>query len=199
MNQPVAALYAQRGSIYHALGCDVWDAERDARGYDGPFPVVAHPPCARWSPIAVMHDDRICSLGTPERRIGNDGGCFAAALRAVREFGGVIEHPRQSSAFGDHWLGRPRRGAWQATLCGGYVTEVEQGCYGHPFHKTTWLYVHGLRGVPPAMSWQNSGKPSMLPHAHVGEVYTHVKTREHTPLPFAITLMSLARRCTGAN
>ena len=40
----VAALYVQRGGSYYGIpGVDPWDEQRDARGYDGPFPVVAHP------------------------------------------------------------------------------------------------------------------------------------------------------------
>jgi len=42
----VAVLFARADSIYKSLpDCDVYDIERDARTYDGPWPVVAHPPC----------------------------------------------------------------------------------------------------------------------------------------------------------
>ena len=44
----IAALYVQRGGVYFDLaGVDPWDEQRDARRYAGPWPVVAHPPCAR--------------------------------------------------------------------------------------------------------------------------------------------------------
>jgi len=39
-------------------------------------------------------------------QIGDDGGCFAAALAAVERWGGVLEHPRNSvawQAFGLQW------------------------------------------------------------------------------------------------
>ena len=43
----VAALYVEKGGVYYGLpGVDPWDEERDARLYDGPWRVVAHPPCA---------------------------------------------------------------------------------------------------------------------------------------------------------
>lgn len=48
----VAALYVETGGCYFNLpGVDPWDRERDARQYAGPHPVVAHPPCERWSSL----------------------------------------------------------------------------------------------------------------------------------------------------
>ena len=45
----IAALYVDPKGCYSGLeGVEVWDETRDARGYDGPWPVVAHPPCERW-------------------------------------------------------------------------------------------------------------------------------------------------------
>lgn len=44
----VAALFVEKDGPYSELNqVDVWDIERDARFYNGPFPVVAHPPCER--------------------------------------------------------------------------------------------------------------------------------------------------------
>jgi hypothetical protein len=41
----VAALFVETNGAYYGLpGVDPWDESRDARLYDGPFPVVAHPP-----------------------------------------------------------------------------------------------------------------------------------------------------------
>lgn len=45
----IAALFVAVGGGYFGLpDVDPWDAERDARLYAGPWPVVAHPPCERW-------------------------------------------------------------------------------------------------------------------------------------------------------
>lgn len=45
----IAALYVQAEGCYFGVdGVDPWDEQRDARLYDGPWPVVAHPPCQRW-------------------------------------------------------------------------------------------------------------------------------------------------------
>jgi hypothetical protein len=42
----IAALYVEKNGCYFNLpGVDPWDVKRDARLYDGPYPVIAHPPC----------------------------------------------------------------------------------------------------------------------------------------------------------
>lgn len=133
----IAALFVEKNGPYANLpGVDVWDIERDARKYNGPWPVVAHPPCERWG--------RYWSGGPSakvRRELGDDGGCFAAALDAVRRFGGVLEHPAHSHAFKEFGLGKPI-GDWKKSPFGlGFICHVEQGHYGHAARKATWLYV----------------------------------------------------------
>ena len=134
----IAALYVQRGGSYWDLdGVDPWDEARDARKYAGPWPVVAHPPCQRWG--------RYWSGGPSakvRRELGDDGGCFAAALSSVRQWGGVLEHPEASKAWKAHGLTPPpRAGGWiDAGDRIGLTCCVEQGAYGHRARKATWLY-----------------------------------------------------------
>lgn len=144
----VAALFVDpRGCYADVPGVDVWDEARDARRYAGPHPVVAHPPCARWCRLAGLVEARW------GHRRGDDGGCFVAALEAVRRWGGVLEHPAFSAAFGAHGLPRPNTGrGWQRTMCGGWVCYVEQCRYGHAAKKATWLYAFGL-DAPAPMRW----------------------------------------------
>jgi hypothetical protein len=148
----VAALYVQTGGAYYDLpGVDPWDEQRDARKYDGPWPVVAHPPCARWG--RYWHG----GPSSPIRKVkGDDDGCFASALAAVRRFGGVLEHPEASHAWAAHGLMTPPRGGgWVvADWLGGWTCCVEQGHYGHRARKPTWLYVNGAR--PPILKWGKS-------------------------------------------
>lgn len=83
------------------------------------------------------------------------GGCFAAALAAVRRFGGVLEHPADSKAWPAHGLNAPALGGWNAgDFLGGWVCEVEQGSYGHRARKRTWLYAFGV-GLP-SLRWGES-------------------------------------------
>ena len=78
----IAALYVQDGGCYFGLpNVDPWPESRDARKYAGPWPVVAHPPCARWSKLAGLVEARY------GRKRGDDGGCFASALASVRTWG----------------------------------------------------------------------------------------------------------------
>ena len=91
----IAALYVQGDGVYSGLpDVDVYDEARDARLYAGPWPVVAHPPCQRWG--RFWHG----SPSNPHQfQLGDDKGCFKAALASVRQFGGVIEHPADSHAL----------------------------------------------------------------------------------------------------
>lgn len=143
----VAALFVETNGVYYGLpDVDPWDQARDARLYAGPWPVVAHPPCARWCRLAGLVEAR---YGHPR---GQDDGCFGAALRSVRIFGGVLEHPAYSDAWPAFGLPiPPRDGGWQKGLCGGWSCQVEQSRYGHAAKKATWLYCYGV--VPPPMRW----------------------------------------------
>lgn len=136
----IAALFVERDGAYYGLAdVDPWDKERDARQYRGPHPVVAHPPCERWG--RFWHG----STRKPHQfKKGDDGGCFAAALSAVREFGGVLDHPADSHAWAHFNLNAPHRGErWMpADWCGGVTCYVEQGFYGHFSRKPTWLYAN---------------------------------------------------------
>lgn len=161
----IAALYVQRGGCYFGLpDVDPWDARRDARKYDGPWPVVAHPPCARWCKFAPMAEQRAAAHPQTRlpgfdygKRIGEDDGCFESALRAIRKWGGVLEHPAGTLAWEAYGLARPRKDGWIRSG-DGWVCEVAQGQYGHRADKLTWLYYVG-KSEPPPLLW---GTPSRI-------------------------------------
>jgi hypothetical protein len=201
----LAALYVETGGTYYGLpDVDPWDEARDARLYDGPWPVVAHPPCQRWGRYAENHPIK-GKIATA----GDDGGCFAHALWAVRKFGGVIEHPKDSKAFGNapgFDLGKPHPGGWTRSLDGiGWICQVEQGHYGHFSRKSTWLYA--VTELPPSLIW---GRGEQRIHPRALELHGYEKARRigmlamvggkdktrirnATPEPFRDLLLSIAR------
>lgn len=154
----IAALYVQKDGCYYGLpNVDPWDQERDARLYDGPWPVVAHPPCERWGRMWFGSPEYVARTGK-RLTFGDDGGCFEAALTSVRKWGGVLEHPEASGAWRTFGIkAPPRSGAWVgADFCGGWTCYVEQGHYGHAGRKGTWLYAHGVE--LPSLRWGHSGQ-----------------------------------------
>lgn len=200
----VAALYVEPDGAYFGIeGVDPWDEARDARTYNGPWPVVAHPPCERWG--RFWHG----STRKPHQfKLGDDGGCFAAALDAVRTWGGILEHPADSRAWSHFNLNAPPRdgGWWSADFYGGRTCYVEQGFYGHLSRKGTWLYACGVD--TPELRW---GVGEQRLHPVALERYGYAKARrigmmamvggKHkkrirntTPPEFRDLLLSIARQ-----
>ncbi len=206
-DRTIAALYVEASGVYSGLDdVEVWDVKRDARLYSGPHPVVAHPPCERWG--------RYWSGGpnaSYRRTLGDDGGCFAAALLAVRTWGGVLEHPEASHAWRAHGLIRPLRGGgWSvAGDSVGWTCCVEQGAYGHEARKATWLYA--VRCELPRLRWRAKGRFRRLDAGNAsteqgrrrretnGVVESRLgrKAKVTTPLEFRDILLELARSATG--
>ncbi len=200
----VAALYVETGGCYFGLpDVDPWDRERDARLYTGPWPVVAHPPCQRWG--SYWH-------GPPhaphQHRVGEDQGCFGAALTVVRNYGGLIEHPAKTKAY--TWFGLicpPAAGGWvRVDRHGGWACQVEQGWYGHASRKRTWLYAVGVD--LPSLTWGRSSAQGRIDLGHhdiakrriaaaalksAGHKQLSARKRAATPEPFRDLLLSMAR------
>lgn len=192
----IAALFVQEGGAYYGLpDVDPWPESRDARRYDGPWPVVAHPPCARWCRLAGLVEKRW------GHKRGEDDGCFASALANVRRVGGVLEHPAYSDAWDAFDLPEPPTGGgWVRGFCGGWSCYVEQFRYGHPAKKATWLYCYGI--VPPSLRWgvladnQSTALVSWCGnHVKSGEKRPRVgkATASRTPLAFRDALLDMAR------
>lgn len=216
-NTTIAALYVETNGCY--FGCNgvevvghgedhadgTTTVHLDGRDYSGPWPVVAHPSCKRFG--RFWH-------GSPRKphqyKLGDDGGCFAHALRVVRANGGVIEHPCDSKAWGLFDINRPpRTGGWiVADECGGWTCCVDQGRYGHFANKLTWLYVCGVdHSDLPEFTW---GKGEQRLHPTALEKYGYakarrigmvamiggkdkVRVRNRTPYQFRDLLISIAR------
>ncbi len=201
----VAALYVAAGGCYFDLpGVDPWDEARDARTYAGDAPVVAHPPCQRWG---RYWSGGPMLAGTERAKMkGDDDGCFAKAIAAVRGRGGVLEHPEASHAwlaFG--LLAPPRDGGWvPAGDWLGWTCCVEQGHYGHRARKATWLYAVCHPSRLPELQWGPSPSRARLDDGyHSAEarrraiktgICQRLSKRERlaTPVPFRDVLLSIA-------
>lgn len=188
----IAALFVQPRGIYaNRPDVDPWPEDRDARTYAGPWSVVAHPPCASWGRYAKP---------TPESTargplLGDDGGTFRAAVDAVRRFGGVLEHPRDSKAWARYGLATPTEAGWTRSVFAPreWVCLVDQGHYGHVAQKPTWLLFVG-NTEPPALTWGPSSPPPIGTGARRGNLESLSKVqRAATPPAFADLLISLAR------
>lgn len=189
----VAALYVDpRGPYPKLAGVDCWDEARDARKYDGPYPVVAHPPCGAWGNL---------------RHLSHGAGvdCGAIAVAQVRRFGGVLEQPAGSKLWAHCGLPTPDGGHDEF----GYSVEVCQVSWGHVARKKTWLYLVGVRGSTMRAGlltggtpthWVSGGRNQMRKNGKQGGgvVPPGIKVcsaqqRRRTPPLFAEWLIELAR------
>lgn len=195
----VAVLFARSDSIYKGLpGCDVYDVERNALSYQGPYPVVAHPPCRTWGTLSHLFEH------PPGER-----SLAPWAVEQVRRFGGVLEHPAKSRLWPE--LGLPEIGRRDAF--GGWTLAIHQSDFGHRAQKKTRLYIVGcdpldvpplpiFLGKPTHVISQNrtlpggrrlrKGMPGWRPDCTEAE-------QEHTPPKLADWLVEVARRCKLQN
>lgn len=182
----VAVLFARSDSVYKTLpGCDVYDAERDARTFDGGRQVVAHPPCRAWGRLRQFANPR-----ADERNLGR----LAVAL--VRECGGVLEHPAESTLWKAQMLPRPGEGRDQ---WGGWTLPINQHWWGHRAEKATWLYIVGCdpADIPDMPIKLGRATHCIRPTKSYPRLPSVTKAeREHTPPDLAVWLVELARRCS---
>lgn len=172
---------------------DCYDETLDARLYDGPHAIVAHPPCGPWGNL------RHLSHG-----VGKD--CGPIAVAQVRKFGGVLEQPSGSKLWANCEIpepGEPR------DVHRGFSLLVEQCAWGHVARKRTWLYFVGvdrelvqstlrIGGTP--THWVSGGRNPMRKNGKTGGgcVPPGIKVcsaqqRRRTPVAFAEWLVMLAR------
>ncbi len=200
----VAALYVETGGVYYGLpDVDPWDEARDARLYAGPWPVVAHPPCQRWCRFA-----KGIAAQYPDKQVGDDGGCFEAALEAVRRFGGVLEHPAGSLAWDWFELPKPQSTqGWTGALLEewlGASCYIEQGRYGNPMRKATWLYA--VLPSLPGLDWGRRIDSEPGRYKWGSKLYKPASNHERpridsqhsvTPPAFRDVLLDMARTAAG--
>lgn len=171
----VSVLCAARNSVYKSLqDVSVYDIDRDCRTFDMLTPVVAHPPCRAWSAF--------CSHQAKPAPGEKELAPFC--VEAIRQCGGVLEHPAHSKLWKELNLPKPdegmRDGLWTVAL--------NQSWFGDIRSKRTWLLVSGIRVV----------NVPVMPHCVSGDRQrwnTMSKSkRAATPMQFAKWLLMLARQ-----
>lgn len=131
--------------------------------------------------------------GGEHNRPGNDGGCFASALAAVRRWGGVLEHPASSNAWAAHGLPEPVGVGWSREMFGpGWVCEVWQRAYGHRARKRTWLYAV-TDGAPPELDWTREPGEAQVGWFDRAKPTLGKTEAKATPPAFRDALLNIAR------
>lgn len=183
----ITALYIRKDSIYKTLGIDCWDAERDARKWPGGNPVIAHPPCRSWGNFSWR------SNGNEEEK-----ALAFHAIREVRRYGGILEHPVTSKLWKEGYL------PWPGIIddWGGYAICVNQSWWGHRAQKKTFLYIVGcpekeLPAIPLSLDAITHvvgfSRGQLKDPQGIKEVSR--KEREATPLALAKWLIAVAEKC----
>lgn len=191
----VAVLFARADSVYKTFpNCDVWDEQRDATRWPGGSPVVAHPPCRAWG--GLRH------LANP---IPGERELALWAVEKVRQFGGVLEHPKRSLLWPE--VGLPPAG--KRDEFGGWTFPIFQSWWGHKAEKATLLYIVGcepsdLPDIPIVLGdahfvIASSGRRRDGGRLHKGDRGWRPECtkaeREHTPTMLAAWLVEVARMC----
>lgn len=208
----VAALFVDPNGPYPELiGRSLcWHESRDARTYGlrcaTTFPVVCHPPCQLWVNLAAVNWKRYGRKRPAWYPGGADGGCFASALRSVRTYGGVLEHPAGSHAWKHFdlpaipnlgwWGGGWRNTAPRPAGFGEWVCEVWQSAYGHRARKRTWLLYCGKR-PPFELRWSRNPGTHQVGWFDRAKPTLSKREASATPRAFAEELIRLAEWSRG--
>lgn len=150
----VSALYVdpENGPYADLIGsAQCWGIERDARAYNGPGPVVAHPPCKPWGRLSWSWANKNARDGLDRSA---EKACAPRAVEQVRAFGGVLEHPDGSRIWAECGLPAPMP---LSVLCAQmfpvreFTILIEQCDWGFPARKRTRLFFSGVnpRSLPP--------------------------------------------------
>lgn len=195
----VAILCAAKKTAYRDMpGLEVYDEARDARTFQGGMPVVAHPPCRRWT---TFGDNMLIAakkrLGTTpqsesEIKVERELGLFCA--RQVQECGGILEQPARSRLF--EAAGLPLPGSPQSP--DSFSLHVWQRWWGFPTKKGTWLYFRKISQFSIEIPFYLHNSPGdgnrfeNMPGGH------HPYYRSHTMPALAEWLVALARTASEA-
>lgn len=146
MRYPVLFTQVNSNYLKHSI-FDCYDAYRAAFSYYGTKSIIAHPPCRLFSRLRKFSNAPV-----------KEKQCAFFALDKVRQFGGILEHPRSSTL----WLNGNFKLDGSVDDYGGFLRSVDLSWFGYPAQKKTMLYFCGL-------------KPGTLPSFPFNlNAYTHV-------------------------
>lgn len=117
----IPVLFVQKNSNYYNFDFfDCYDEKRNAFNYYGRQPGIYHPPCRLFSKLKSFSTAHI-----------SEKKCAFFSLDRVRMFGGILEHPRQSTLFkqGDFNLDG------SVDKYGGFLRSVNLSWFGYPAEK----------------------------------------------------------------
>lgn len=190
MTRIVACLYVdlERGPYPSMEDVELWGLpDRDARLYQGPHPVVAHPPCGPWGFLARGAYGKRPTAATMATK-----DCGIAAVASVRRWGGVLEHPASSLLWEECHMPRP---CHLPDAFGGVTIGIQQVEWGGPTRKPTWLYCVGCADLAPAPFPGRQPIAALAGSRRDGYTGRHLpKSQRHlTPPMLAAELVRLAR------
>lgn len=126
----IPVLFTQENSNYNKFEIfDCYDLQRNALSFSGRIPVIAHPPCRKFSKLRGLSTAPIS-----EKKLA------FFALSKVRQFGGILEHPRSSTL----WLNGNFNLDGYVDSYGRFLRSVDLSWFGFPARKNTMLYFCGI-------------------------------------------------------
>ena len=126
----IPVLFTQENSNYNKIKIfDCYDIKRDALSFNGRIPLIAHPPCRKFSKLRGLS-----TAPLSEKKLA------FFALAKVRQFGGILEHPRSSTLWKDGNFNLDG----SVDSYGGFLRSVDLSWFGFPARKKTMLYFCGI-------------------------------------------------------
>lgn len=181
----IPVLFTQEDSNYDKFEIfDCYDLKRDALSFSDRLPLIAHPPCRKFSKLRGLS-----TAPLSEKKLA------FFALAKVRQFGGILEHPRSSTLWKDGNFNL------DGTIdsYGGFLRSVDLSWFGFSARKKTMLYFCGIApGQLPPFPLSFNAITHVVSSSYKSEKKEISKNmRSTTPLPmieFFIEVMDIIHK-----
>ena len=165
----IPVLFTAHNSFYNDIDIfDCYDEKRNAFSYTGRSPLIAHPPCRLFSRLR-----KFSTAAIKEKQ------CAFFALARIRQFGGILEHPRSSTL----WLDGNFKLDGSVDEYGGFLRSVNLSWFGFPAQKKTMLYFVGINpgSLPPFPMSLNAITHVISSSSNTGKKELSALYRSRTP------------------